>query len=64
VVVDEKSLSPGNIIGTVLDQLGEVSVAHVIRLTPEDKSAYRKVISGDNGQFSSRTFLLATSNSR
>ena len=44
--------SPGTVIGTVLDQSGAVSVGTVIRLTPEDKSAYREVISGDNGQFS------------
>jgi hypothetical protein len=42
----------GIVIGTVLDQSGAVSVGTVIRLTPEDKSAYREVISGDNGQFS------------
>jgi hypothetical protein len=43
---------PGKVIGTILDQSGAVSVGTVIRLTPEDKSAYREVISGDNGQFS------------
>jgi hypothetical protein len=43
---------PGSVLGTVLDQLGAVSVGTMIRLTPEDKSAYREVISGDNGQFS------------
>jgi Carboxypeptidase regulatory-like domain len=43
---------PGTVIGTILDQSGAVSVGTVIRLTPEDKSAYREVISGDNGQFS------------
>jgi hypothetical protein len=42
----------GSVIGTVLDQSGAVSVGTLIRLTPEDKSAYREVISGDNGQFS------------
>jgi hypothetical protein len=42
----------GIVIGTVLDQSGAVSVGTVIRLTPEDKSAYREVVSGDNGQFS------------
>ena len=47
-----QSGSPGVVIGTVLDQSGAVSVGTVIRLTPEDKSAYREVISGDNGQFS------------
>jgi len=43
---------PGSVIGTVLDQSGAVSVGTIIRLTPEDKSAYREVISGINGQFS------------
>jgi len=43
---------PGIVIGTILDQSGAVSVGTVIRLTPEDKSAYREVISGNNGQFS------------
>ena len=42
---------PGSVVGTVLDQSGAVSVGTMIRLTPEDKSAYREVISGDNGQF-------------
>jgi carboxypeptidase family protein len=43
---------PGTVIGTILDQSGAVSVGTVIRLTPEDESAYREVVSGDNGQFS------------
>jgi len=43
---------PGTVIGTILDQSGAVRVGTVIRLTPEDKSAHREVISGDNGQFS------------
>lgn len=43
---------PGIVIGTILDQSGAVSVGTVVRLTPEDKSAYREVTSGDNGQFS------------
>jgi hypothetical protein len=43
---------PGSVIGTILDQSGAVSVGTVIRLTPEDKSAYREVVSGNNGQFS------------
>jgi hypothetical protein len=43
---------PGTVIGTILDQSGAVSVGTVVRLTPEDKSAYREVVSGDNGQFS------------
>jgi hypothetical protein len=47
-----EAAKPGSVIGTVLDQSGAVSVGTVIRLTPEDKSAYREVISGDNGQFS------------
>ena len=42
----------GSVIGTVLDQSGALSVGTTVRLTPEDKSAYREVVSGDNGQFS------------
>ena len=49
---DQGTQATGIVIGTVLDQSGAVSVGTVIRLTPEDKSAYREVISGDNGQFS------------
>jgi carboxypeptidase family protein len=48
----EQAAKPGSVIGTVLDQSGAVSVGTVVRLTPEDKTAYREVISGDNGQFS------------
>jgi hypothetical protein len=43
---------PGSVIGTVLDQSGAVSVGKVIRLTVENSSDYREVITGDNGQFS------------
>jgi hypothetical protein len=46
------SAKPGSVLGTVLDQSGAVSVGTKVRLTPEDKSAYREVISGANGQFS------------
>jgi Carboxypeptidase regulatory-like domain len=49
---DTQAAALGSVIGTVLDQSGAVSVGTVIRLTPEDKSAYREVTSGDNGQFS------------
>jgi hypothetical protein len=42
---------PGAVIGTILDQSGAVSVGTVVRLTPEDKTAYREIVSGDNGQF-------------
>ena len=42
----------GSVIGTLLDQSGAVSVGTVVRLTPEDKSAYREVTTGSNGQFS------------
>ncbi len=42
----------GSVVGTVLDQSGAVSVGKVIRLTPQDQSDYREVITGDNGQFS------------
>jgi len=44
--------APGSVIGTIMDQSGAVSVGTKIRLTPEHKSPYREVISGDNGQFS------------
>ncbi len=43
---------PGSVIGTLLDQSGAVSVGTAIRLTREDKSAYREVTTGNNGQFS------------
>ncbi len=43
---------PGSIVGTILDQSGAVSVGTVVRLTSEDKSFSRDVVSGDNGQFS------------
>ena len=36
-----QAANPGIVIGTVLDQSGAVSVGTVIRLTPEDKSAYQ-----------------------
>jgi hypothetical protein len=45
------SSTPGSVIGTILDQSGAVSVGTVVRLTPEDKSAYREVVSGKNGEF-------------
>ena len=51
-VQSTQAARPGIVIGTILDQSGAVSVGTVIRLTPEDKSAYREVISGNNGQFS------------
>jgi hypothetical protein len=47
-----QAAKPGSVIGTVLDESGAVSVGKVIRLTPLDKSDYREVITGDNGQFS------------
>jgi hypothetical protein len=43
---------PGSIVGTILDQSGSVTVGAVVRLTSEDKSFSREVVSGDNGQFS------------
>jgi hypothetical protein len=43
---------PGTVIGTILDQSGAVSMGTLIRLTPEHTSAYREVVSGNNGQFS------------
>jgi hypothetical protein len=47
-----QAAKPGSVIGTVLDQSGAVSVGTLIRLTPENKSSFREVFSGDNGQFS------------
>jgi hypothetical protein len=44
--------SPGSVIGTILDESGAVSVGTVVRLIPADKSAYREVVTGNNGQFS------------
>jgi len=43
---------PGNIVGTILDQSGSVTPGATVRLTSEDKSYSREVVSGDNGQFS------------
>ena len=43
---------PGSVIGTLLDESGAVSVGTVVRITLEDKSDYREVITGGNGQFS------------
>jgi hypothetical protein len=48
----DQATQAGSVIGTVLDQSGAVSVGTVVRLTPQDKSAYREVTSGNNGQFS------------
>jgi hypothetical protein len=42
---------PGSVIGTVLDQSGSVAIGAIVRLTSEDKSFSREVVSGDNGQF-------------
>jgi len=42
----------GNIVGTVLDQSGSVAAGAVVRVTSEDKSFSREVVSGDNGQYS------------
>ena len=41
----------GSVVGTVLDQGGNVAVGAVVHLTTEDKSFSREVASGDNGQF-------------
>src|SRR5262249_26342174 len=43
---------PGSIVGTILDQSGAVSVGTVVRVTSEDKSFSRDVVSGNNGQYS------------
>jgi hypothetical protein len=42
----------GSIVGTILDQTGSVAAGAVVRLTLEDKSFSREVVSGDNGQYS------------
>jgi hypothetical protein len=44
--------SLGYISGTVIDQAGAVAVGAQVRLTREDQSSKREVLSGDNGQFS------------
>lgn len=41
----------GYIHGTVLDQLGGISPEARVRLTRQDQSPVREVLSGDNGQF-------------
>ena len=41
----------GYISGTVIDQVGAVAVDAQVRLTREDQSPVREVLSGDNGQF-------------
>jgi hypothetical protein len=43
---------PGNILGTTLDQSGSVAVGAAVRLTSENQSFSKEVVSGDNGQFS------------
>jgi Carboxypeptidase regulatory-like domain len=43
---------PGNIIGTILDQSGSVAAGANVRLTSENRSFSREVVSGGNGQFS------------
>jgi hypothetical protein len=43
---------PGTVLGTVLDQTGSVAMGAIVRLTSEDKSFSKEVVSGDNGQFS------------
>jgi len=45
------SATPGTVIGTILDESGAVSVGTVVRFTPGDQSAFREVVSGNNGQF-------------
>lgn len=47
-----QTAKPGSIIGTILDQTGSVAAGAVVRLTSEDKSFTREVVSGDNGEFS------------
>jgi Carboxypeptidase regulatory-like domain len=47
----QAAVKPGSIVGTILDQSGSVAVGAVVRLTSEDKSFSRQVVSGDNGEF-------------
>jgi hypothetical protein len=42
----------GYVSGTVTDQAGAVAVGAQLRLTREDDSPAREIVSGDNGQFS------------
>jgi len=44
--------SSGSISGTVFDQSGAISVGAQVKLTREDQSPTREVLSGNNGQFS------------
>lgn len=50
--VSQSGTQTGTIMGTVEDQTGSVAVGAPVRLTCQDKSFSREVISGDNGQFS------------
>lgn len=43
--------SPGSISGTVLDQSGAIVVGARVRLTRDDRSPAREVLSGSDGQF-------------
>jgi hypothetical protein len=42
---------PSNILGTILDQSGSVAAGAAVRLTSENQSFSKEVVSGDNGQF-------------
>jgi hypothetical protein len=49
---DSRPAANGSIVGTILDQSGSVASGAVVRLTSEDQSFSREVVSGDNGQYS------------
>ena len=48
----QPAAKPGNILGTVLDQTGTVAPGATVRITTEDNSFSRQMVSGNNGQFS------------
>ena len=48
----QSAAKPGNILGTVLDQTGTVAPGAAVRITTEDNSFTREMVSGNNGQFS------------
>jgi hypothetical protein len=50
--VSQTPSKPGSVVGTVLDQTGLVAAGAIVRLTSEDGSYSKEVVSGDNGQFS------------
>lgn len=49
---NSRAASPGNIIGTILDPTGAVTVGAKVRLTYQNQTPSQEVVSGNNGQFS------------